>query len=107
MDFSNSFLALDTSQETAIFAPSWSRPILDCFREVTNWVRKGILRLSLKSIFRSTDSEDFRGISVTPVIARAFERTVYNIFSRRDIESRLGANKFAYRTGGRNFKRTG
>ena len=43
---------------------------------------------------------DFPVNCVTPVIARAFERTVYNIFSRRDIESRLGANKFAYRTGG-------
>ena len=65
-----------------------------------NWVRKGMLRLSLKSIFRSTDIDDFRGISVTPVIARAFERTVYNIFNRRDIASRLGANQFAYKTGG-------
>ena len=87
--FSNSFLAFITCQETANFAPSWSRPILDCFREVTNWRRKGILRLSLKSIFRSTDSEDFRGISVTPVKARGFERTIYNIFNKRDIESRL------------------
>ena len=76
------------------------RPILDCFREVTNWGRKGILRLSLKSIFRSTDSEDFRGISVTPVIARAFERTIYNMFNKRDTESRLDANQFAYRTSG-------
>jgi len=73
---------------------------LDCFREVTNWGRKGILRLSLKSIFRSTDSEDFRGISVTPVKARGFERTIYNIFNKRDIESRLDANQFAYRTSG-------
>ena len=76
------------------------RPILDSFREVTNWGRKGILRLSLKSIFRSTDSEDFRGISVTPVIARAFERTIYNMFNKRDTESRLDANQFAYRTSG-------
>ena len=71
---------------------------MDCFREVTNWGRKGILRLSLKSIFRSTDSEDFRGISVTPVIAQAFETTIYNIFNKRDIDSRLDANQFAYRT---------
>ena len=73
---------------------------MDCFREVTNWGRKGILRLSLKSIFRSTDSENFRGISVTPVIARAFERTIYNIFNKRDIEARLDANQFAHRTSG-------
>ena len=44
--------------------------------------------------------EDFRGIGVTPVIVRAFERTVYNIFNKRDIESRLGSNQFTYRTGG-------
>ena len=46
------------------------------------------------------DSVDFRGSSVTSVIERAFERTVYNIFNRRDIESRLGANQFPYKTGG-------
>ena len=44
--------------------------------------------------------EDFRGISLTPVIARAFDRTVYNLFNKRDIESRLGPNQFACRTGG-------
>ena len=101
LDFSNSFLALITCKETANFAPSLSRLILDCFPEDTNWVRKGMLCLSLKSIFRSTDSVDFRGISVTSVIERAFERAVYNIFNRRDMESRLGANQFPYRTGGR------
>ena len=37
---------------------------------------------------------------MTSVIERAFERTVYNIFNRRDMESRLGANQFPYRTGG-------
>ena len=100
LHFSNSFLALITCQKTANFAPSWGRPILDCFREVTNCGRKGILRLSLKSIFRSTDSEDFRGISVTSVKARGFERTIYNIFNKRDIESRLDANQFSYRTSG-------
>ena len=100
LDFSNSFLGLITCKETANFAPSLSRLILDCFPEDTNWVRKGMLCLSLKSIFRSTDSEDFRGISVTPVIARAFERTIYNIFNKRDIESRLDTNQFAYRTSG-------
>ena len=73
---------------------------MDCFREVTNWGRKGILRLTLKLIFRSTDSEDFTGISVTPVIAQAFETTIYNIFNKRKIESRLDANQFAYRTSG-------
>lgn len=100
LNFLNSFLALITCQETANFAPSWSRLILDCFCKITNWVRKGMLCLSLKSIFPSTESVDFRGISVASVIERAFERTVYNIFNRRDIESRLGANQFPYKTGG-------
>lgn len=36
---------------------------------------------------------------MTPVIARNFERTVYNIFNKRDTEFRLGANQFAYKNG--------
>ena len=35
---------------------------------------------------------------MTPVIAQAFETTIYNIFNKRDIDSRLDANQFAYRT---------
>ena len=43
---------------------------------------------------------DFRGINVTPVIARTFERTVYNIFNERYLEGYLNNSQFAYRSGG-------
>ena len=43
---------------------------------------------------------DFRGISVTPVIARTFEQVVYNTFRKEGVESYLNNNQFAYRTGG-------
>ena len=43
---------------------------------------------------------DFRGINVTPVIARTFERTVYNIFNKRCLEEYLNNSQFAYRSGG-------
>ena len=43
---------------------------------------------------------DFRGINVTPVIARTFERTVHNIFNKRCMEEYLNNSQFAYRSGG-------
>lgn len=43
---------------------------------------------------------DFRGINVISVIARAFERVVYNVFNKKDLEAYLGENQFAYRSGG-------
>ena len=44
--------------------------------------------------------QDFRGICVTPVIARTFERVVYNTFGKEGVESYLNSNQFACRTGG-------
>ena len=41
--------------------------------------------------------QDFRGICVTPVIARTFERVVYNTFGKEGVESNLNNNQFAYR----------
>ena len=46
------------------------------------------------------ENSDFRGINVTPVIARALERAVYNIHVRRVMEDNLSATQFAYREGG-------
>ena len=46
------------------------------------------------------ENSDFHGISVTPVIARALERAVYNIHVRRVMEDSLSATQFAYREGG-------
>ncbi|PFX12862.1 hypothetical protein AWC38_SpisGene23110 [Stylophora pistillata] len=41
---------------------------------------------------------DFRGNNVIPVIARTFERTVYNIFNKRRLEQHLNHSQFAYRS---------
>ena len=46
------------------------------------------------------NAADFRGISVTSVIARGFERVVYSTFCKEDIEKYLGPDQFAYRSGG-------
>ena len=46
------------------------------------------------------ENGDFRGISVTPVIARAFERVVYNTHVRRVVEEHLSSTQFAHREGG-------
>ena len=43
---------------------------------------------------------DYREINITPVIARAFEKSVYNIHARDTVEQHLGSTQFAYRTGG-------
>ena len=43
---------------------------------------------------------DYRGINITPVIARAFEKCVYNIQARDAVEKHLSSIQFAYRTTG-------
>ncbi|XP_048578062.1 uncharacterized protein LOC116601437 [Nematostella vectensis] len=43
---------------------------------------------------------EYRGINITPVIARAFEKAVYNIHVRETVEELLSSTQFAYRTGG-------
>ena len=43
---------------------------------------------------------DYRGINVTPVIARAFEKSVYKIHARDTVEQHLNSTRFAYRKGG-------
>ena len=43
---------------------------------------------------------DFRGINVTPVIARALEKAVYKIHAQRPVEEQLLDSQFAYREGG-------
>ena len=42
---------------------------------------------------------DYRVINITPVIARAFEKSVYNIHARDTVEHHLSSTQFAYRTG--------
>ena len=43
---------------------------------------------------------EFHGINITPVIARAFEKSVYNIHTRDTVEQSLSSNQYAYRKGG-------
>ena len=43
---------------------------------------------------------DFRGINLTPVIARALEKAVYKIHAQRPVEEQLLDSQFAYREGG-------
>ena len=44
--------------------------------------------------------QDFRRIKITPVIARAFEKSVYNTHARDIVEQHLSSTQFAYTTGG-------
>ena len=46
------------------------------------------------------EDTDFRGINITPVTARAFERVVYNVYCKKDLEMYLKENQHAYRSGG-------
>ena len=46
------------------------------------------------------DKTDYRGINITPVIARAFEKSVYNTHARDTVEQHLSTIQFAYRKGG-------
>ena len=43
---------------------------------------------------------DYRGINITPFIARAFEKIVYHCYAHEIIESHLSTSQFAYRKGG-------
>ncbi|PFX22546.1 putative RNA-directed DNA polymerase from transposon X-element [Stylophora pistillata] len=46
------------------------------------------------------EKSDYRGLNVTPVIARAFEKVVFNAHARDVVEEKLTASQFAYREGG-------
>ena len=43
---------------------------------------------------------DYRGINVTPAVARVFEKSVYRIFCKATVERHLCDNQFAFREGG-------
>ena len=58
------------------------------------------LRDSLPKVDIPKGKTDYRGINITPVIARAFEKSVYNIHAWDTVEQHLSSNQFAYRTGG-------
>ena len=62
------------------------------------WKRSNIN--PLPKIDNPVEDGDFRGIHVTPVIARAFERAVYQRHAKYEIENFLSPTQFAYREGG-------
>ena len=43
---------------------------------------------------------DYRGINITPVIARVFEKAVYNTFVKEALEENLSTTQFAYHESG-------
>jgi len=46
------------------------------------------------------EDKDYRGISITPVIARAFEKAIYRNHAKDIVEQNLSSSQFAYRDGG-------
>ena len=54
----------------------------------------------LRNVDVPLDRRDYRGINNTPIIARAFEKAVYSIFNKQDLDKYLDNSQFAYRTGG-------
>ena len=46
------------------------------------------------------EKSGYRGINITPVIARAFEKAVYNTFVKEAVEENLSTTQFAYRESG-------
>ncbi|XP_068703896.1 uncharacterized protein [Montipora foliosa] len=63
-----------------------------------SWKRVNISPLAKVDVPK--ENGDFRGISVTPVIAGALERVVYNTHVRRVMEDHLSSSQFAYGEGG-------
>ena len=46
------------------------------------------------------EKSDYRGINITPVIARAFQKVVYHTFVKEAVEENLSTTQFAYRESG-------
>ena len=46
------------------------------------------------------EKSDHRGINITPFIARAFEKAVYNTFVKKAVEENLSTTQSAYRESG-------
>ena len=46
------------------------------------------------------EKSDYRGINITPVIARTFDKAVYNTFVKKAVEENLSTTQFAYRESG-------
>ena len=63
-----------------------------------SWKRANINPLA--NIDLPKEDGDFRGINITPVIARTFEKLVYNSQVKSTVEEILSPTQFAYRQGG-------
>ena len=63
-----------------------------------SWKRANINPLPKVEV--TVERGDFRGINVTPVIARVLEKAVYKIHAQQLVEEQLLDSQFAYREGG-------
>ena len=63
----------------------------------TSWREANIQPLTKVEI--PIECSHFRGINIIPVIARIFEKTVYQKLAKQHFESHLPNTQFAYRTG--------
>ena len=64
----------------------------------SSWKRANVNPLPKVDIPKN--KSDYRGINITPVIARAFEKCVYNTHVRDTVEQNLSSTQFAYSQGG-------
>ena len=60
------------------------------------WKEANVLPLS--KVDTQLQTQEFRGISVTTVIARNFKRTVYKTFNKHNFEQYITNDNFAFRT---------
>ena len=65
----------------------------------SSWKRAHV-SLLLPKVDVPKGKTDYWEINITPVIARPFEKSVYNIHARDTVEQHLSSTQFAYRTGG-------
>ena len=63
-----------------------------------SWKRSNINPIPKVDMMK--ENSDYRGINITPVIARAFKRTFLRLHVNNNIKRHLGSCQFAYREGG-------
>ena len=64
----------------------------------TPWKRANITPLPKVEVLK--ENSHYRGINITPVIARAFEKAVYHTYGKQAVEGSLSQTQSAYRQGG-------
>ena len=82
---------------TSVIGTLWNKSLAQ-HKWPSRWKEANIDPLAKVNI--PSEYADFRGINVTPVIARCFERKVHNIFNKNCIEDFFNDSQFAYRRGG-------